>query len=165
MNEALVYVGGSNSAAGVIGSAERLAPTHSQRTNEWAPEWYQLAFSNCVAASIAHFVWFEMGNLIDTLSRLGFVATVWLWAVIAVLRMETIIDVAMEVGWTMKPRARANEDASRKPFRAVIAIGGAIVRWNVIVTVGAFRGNTDVDAYLSLGFGNSYREADCSNRS
>jgi hypothetical protein len=50
--------------------------------------------AHCVTASITHFVPFEVGNLIDTLSRLGFVATVWLWALIAVLRMETVIYVA-----------------------------------------------------------------------
>jgi hypothetical protein len=106
-----------------------------------------------------------VGNLIETLSRLGFVATVWLWAIIAVLRMETVIYVASEVVSAMKPRANANEDATGKPFRAVITVGGAVVWSDVIVTVGTFRRDSDVDAYLSLCFGSSCREADCSNSS
>ena len=84
-----------------------------------------------MTASIPHFVSFEVGDLIETLSRLGFVATVWLWAVIAVLRMETVIYVSSEVVSAMKPRASANEDATCKPFRAVVAIGGAVVRSDV----------------------------------
>ena len=128
--------------------------------------WYRLAFApNCVAASITHFVSFEVGNLIDTLSRLGFRATVWHWAFIAVLRMETVIYVASEVVSAMKPRARANEDATRKPFRTIVALWGAVIRRDVIVTVGTFRRNSDVDAYLSLCFGTSCREADYSNSS
>ena len=84
-------------------------------------DWYQLAFADYVAVSIAHFVCFEVGDLIETLSRLGPIATGWPWAVIAVLRMETVIYVAMEVGWAVKPRARPNEDPSYKPFRATTA--------------------------------------------
>ncbi len=77
---------------------EQSAPTRWQRTNEWAPDWYQLFFADDVAASIAHFVCFEVGNLIETLSRLGLIATGWPCAGIAVLRMETVIYVAMEIG-------------------------------------------------------------------
>jgi hypothetical protein len=121
--------------------------------------------ANCVTASITHFVPFEVGNLIETLSRLGFVATVWLWALIAVLRMETVIYVALEVVSAMKPRASANEDATRKPFRSVVAVGGAVVWSDIIITVGTFRRDSDVDGYLSLCFGSSCHEADRSNSS
>ena len=149
----------------VIGSAERSAPTHSQRTNEWAPGWYQLFFADDVAASIAHFVCFEVGNLIETLSRLGLSATGWPWAGIAVLRMETVIYVASEVVTAMKPRASTNEDATPKPFRVVVAVGGAVVRRDIVVPVGTHRRNSDLDAHLSLCFGSSCHEADSSNSS
>ena len=68
--------------------------------------------ANYMAVPVPHFVSFEVGNLIEPLSRLGFVAAVWPWSVIAVLRMKPIIYVAMEVGRAMKPRANANEDAA-----------------------------------------------------
>ena len=111
------------------------SPTHSQRTNEWAPDWHQLAFSNCVAVSVAHFVSFEVVDLIETLSRLGLIATGRPWAVIAVLRMEMVIYGAVEACRAVKPRASADEDATGKPLGAVVAVGGAIVGRDVIVTV------------------------------
>ena len=78
---------------------------------------------NCVTASIAHFVSFEVLNLVETLSRLGSVAAVWPWTGIAVLGMEMVIYVAVEVFMAMKPRARADEDAAGKPLWAVVAVG------------------------------------------
>ncbi len=83
------------------------------------------------------------------------------------VRMETVIYMASEVVRAMKPRAGANEDAARKPFRAVVAVGGAVVRGIVIVTVRTSRCGSDVhaDADLSLCFGSGYREADHSNGS
>ena len=44
---------------------------HSQKDERVGPpDWYQLAFADCVAASITrpNFVWFEVGNLIETSS-------------------------------------------------------------------------------------------------
>jgi hypothetical protein len=105
-----------------------------------------------VAASIAHFVSLEVGYLIETLSRIGFLATGWPWAVIAMLRMETVIYVAVEAFRTMKPWARANENPTGKPLRAVIAVWGAVVRRGIIVTIRTCRRNSDVDAYLSAVF-------------
>jgi len=116
-----------------------------------------------VAASIAHFVSFEVGNLIDRLRRFTFIANVWLCAFIAVLGIETVIYVALEVIRAMEPRASANEDTTRKPFRAVVAVRSASIRSNVIVAVRAVRGDANVNADLSPGFGGGYRETDSSD--
>ena len=118
-----------------------------------------------VTASIAHFVAFEVLNLIETLSRFSFLATSRLGAVISMLRMETVIYVAVEAGRAVKPRASADEDAATKPLRAVVAVGGALVGRGVIVTIGTFRRGSDFDAYLSLCFGSGSHEADSSNDS
>jgi hypothetical protein len=123
-----------------------------------------LAFAD-VTASVAHFVSFEVLNLIETPSRVGFLATGWPGAVIAVLGMEMVIYVAVEAGRTMKPRASADEDATGKPLWAVVAVGSAFVRRSVIVAVGTFRRNADIDLYLSLCFGSGYHETDCSDSS
>jgi len=104
-----------------------------------------------------------VGNLIERLSRLGFIATGWPWAGIAVLRMETVVYVAMEVGWAVKPRARPNEDATYKPFRAIVPIGSAFVRRDIVVPIGTHRRDSDLDGYLSLYCGSSRREADSGN--
>jgi len=122
-------------------------------------------FANYVAAAIALFVSFEVGNLIETHSRLGFVAAVWLWPAIAVFRMETVVDVPAEVVGAMKPWAGTNEYATRKPFRAVISVGSAVVRRGIVVAVGTVRRDSNADHYLSLGFGRSYGKADCSHSS
>jgi len=115
---------------------------------------YRLTFAlNCVAASIAHFVSFEVGDLIDVLIRIGFLTTGWPGAVIAVLGMETVIYMAAKTFRAMEPRTDANENATREPLRAIVAVGGAVVWRNVIVTVGTIRRNSDIDADLSLRFG------------
>jgi len=118
-----------------------------------------------VTAPIAHFVSFEVLNLIEMLIRVGFLTASWLGAVIAVLRMEMVIYVAVEACRAVKPRASADEDATGKPLGAVVAVGGAIVGRDVIVTVRTFRRDADVDLYLSLRFGSGHGKADCSNTS
>jgi len=115
-----------------------------------------------VAASISRFVSLKVGA-IDTLGRLGFLATFWRWALIAVVWMETVIHVALEATSAMKPRAGANEAVSIKPFRAVVASGSTAIRSDVVVTVGAVRGYADLDVVLSLRFGGGNGEADSGN--
>src|SRR5208283_207609 len=117
-----------------------------------------------VAASIARLVALEM-RAIDALGRLSFLAAFWCRAIIAVLRMETVIHVALEFVGAMKPRASANEDFATKPFRAVVAGGSTVIRSDVIVTVGAIRSHADDDVDLSLCFGSGSRDAECSNSS
>jgi hypothetical protein len=65
-----------------------------------------------VAAAVAHFVSFEVGDFIDALVRLRSVARMRHRAVIAVARIETVIYVAMELGGAVKPGANANEDTT-----------------------------------------------------
>jgi hypothetical protein len=117
-----------------------------------------------VATSIAFFVSFEVGA-IDPLCRLGFLATVWLGALVALLWVEAVIYVASELGLPMKPRAGADEDIPSKPLRPVIARRRTVIRSDVIVTIGALRSYPDLNADLSLRFWKGCREADCSNRS
>jgi len=90
-----------------------------------------------VATSIPSFVSTEV-RTIDTLRRLRFLASFWSWTLIAVLRMETVIYVALEVAGAVKPWASANEAVAVKPLRTVIASGGTVIRSDVIVTIGTF---------------------------
>jgi hypothetical protein len=69
-----------------------------------------------VAAPVTHFISFEVGNLIDPISRLGLLAGLWHVAFIAVFWMKAIIYVALEILRTMKPRTSADEGATRKPL-------------------------------------------------
>jgi len=102
-----------------------------------------------VAASITHFVSFEVCG-IDTPAGIRSLTDFWHGSFIAVFRMETIIDVAAEVGRAVKPWAGAYEDSCRKPFRTVIAGGCTGVRGDVIVTVGTVGGYSDVYGDLRL---------------
>ena len=87
-----------------------------------------LLFADDVTASVAHFVAFEVGNLIEMAVWVGSLTSGWHGAVIAVFGMEMVIYVTVEAFRTMKPWARADEDAAGKPLRAVVAVRGAIVR-------------------------------------
>ena len=79
--------------------------------------------------------------------------------------METIIDVATEVAGAMKPWTCTNEDSACKPFWAVVAGRSTTIRSDVIVAIGTFRGDTDIDAYLSLCCGEDCYKATCRNSS
>ena len=118
-----------------------------------------------VTASIAHFIAFEMLNPIKMFIGIGFFTTSWPRAVIPMFGMEMVIYVAVEACRAVKPGAGANEDSAGKPLRAVVAVGSAVIRRDVIVPVGTFRRDADVDLHLSLCFGSSDREADCRNSS
>jgi hypothetical protein len=117
-----------------------------------------------VATSIPLFVSFEVGT-IDTLRWLRLLTTLWLWALIAVLWIETVVYLAPELVIAMKPRSGANEYVPAKPFWTVVARRRTVIRSDVIVTVGAFRGYPDVDADLSLRLGGGCSKTTPSNSS
>ena len=94
-----------------------------------------------VAAPVPHFISFEVVNLIEMLCGLGFLTTLRLWTGVAMFRMKTVIYVALEVVRAMKPLASADENAACKPFRAIVAVGSAVIWSNVIVAVGTIRSN------------------------
>jgi hypothetical protein len=116
-----------------------------------------------MAAPITHFIPLEIGCILGMLCGLGFLATLWHCASIAVLRMVIIIYVATEAIAATKPRTGADEDTTGKPFRTVVAGGGTAIGRSVIVPIRTFRGDSDVDADLSLYFWSGHREADCSH--
>ena len=88
---------------------------------------------NCVATPIPRFIALELRGGYSL--RRGFVANLGPGAVIAVLWVESVIDVALEVGGAMKPGAGTDENAAIEPFRPVVAVGNAVIRSIVIVTV------------------------------
>lgn len=115
-----------------------------------------------VATSITRLVPLEV-RAIDALGGLSFLSAFWRWAIIAVLRMETVIHVAAEIVGAMKPRARANENFAVKPFRTVVAGRSTVVRSDVIVAVRTIGSRANDDADLSFCFGGGSRDTECSN--
>jgi hypothetical protein len=80
-------------------------------------------------------------------------------AFIATANIEAAIYMPEKVRGAVKPRTGTNEIATHKPFRCVVAIGGAGVRGKVVVPVGAFGFGSNVDNDLSLNLGSVHREA------
>jgi hypothetical protein len=77
--------------------------------------------------------------------------------------METVIYLATEALTAMKPRPGTDEGTTRKPFRTIVAGGSTPIRSGVIVPIRAFRGDSNVNADLSLYFRSGYHEANCGN--
>lgn len=113
-------------------------------------------------ASIAHFIPFEVRG-VDMFCRVRFLTALGHGALVAVLRMEMVVYMAAEIGSSMKPWARANEDAIHKPFRAVIAIGSAYIRRDIVVTIWTIGSYADVNGYLRCGWGSGRCQADSSD--
>jgi hypothetical protein len=114
-----------------------------------------------VAPAVSLFVTFEVG-LVHAPRRLGLLAAVRHCALIAVIWMEGIIDVAMEAFGAMKPRTSAYKDAAREPLRTVISGGRTAIRSGVVVAVRTFRCNTKADADLCISSRDECREGDSS---
>jgi hypothetical protein len=89
----------------------------------------------------------------------GSFATGWYRTFVAVIGMEMVIYMTTKVGRAVEPWAGTNEDTASKPFRAIVAVGSTVIGCCIIVAVGAIRGYSDVDSYLSLGF-RGWREGD-----
>ena len=95
----------------------------------------------CVAASIAHLVSVEVIK--------GFFSTFRMWTNVAVMWIETVINVATEVMWPVEPRAGSDEHAAAEPLRPVITIWCAVVRIKVVVAIGTSWFCSDIDRDLS----------------
>ena len=87
--------------------------------------------SVCVAAPITHLVSVEVIK--------GLVSTFRMWTSVAVMRIETVINVAVEVVGAVEPRADSDEHAAVKPLGSVVPVGGAVVRGEVVVAAAGFR--------------------------
>src|ERR1700685_1631688 len=117
-----------------------------------------------VSVPVMHFVALEVRNLVEVICRIGLVPFVWCGALIAMLWVEAVVYVAMEVVGTVKPRAGADEDAASKPLRAVIAIRGAGIWCVIVVAVWAIRRYANVDADLGCSLWRCRGETKCGNR-
>jgi len=85
---------------------------------------------------------------------------------VAVVGMEVIIYVAVEVGGSVKPWTRTDKSAAAKPLRTVVPVRSASVRSSFVITIGAIGSYSDIDANLGLcGFGRCCEERKTSNRS
>ena len=98
--------------------------------------------SACVAAPITHLVSVEVIE--------GLVSTVRMWTHVAVMRIETVINVALEVVSTMEPRAGSDEHAAVEPLGPVVPVWGAVVRSEIVIAIRAIRFCADIDGDLCM---------------
>jgi hypothetical protein len=70
---------------------------------------------------------------------------------VALPKVETMIDMSIEMIRSMEPRSGPDEYTAREPLRAIIAIRSAVVRRNLVVSVRTNRGFSDADPNLRGG--------------
>jgi len=106
-------------------------------------------FMCCMAhipVSIARFIALKM--------RKCMCVTVRQRAMISMTWIVPVIYVSIKTMRTMEPRAGANKDSARKPVRSVVAIGSAIIRRVVEISVRTYRRNADANGNLGcMSFG------------
>jgi hypothetical protein len=73
-------------------------------------------------------------------------------SLIAAAWIVAVIDVTVETLGAVEPRTRANENSAHKPVRAVVTVGGTIIRSVVKVTVRTDRRHPDANGNLSRRF-------------
>ena len=76
-------------------------------------------------------------------------------AVVAVARIELVIDVAVEARTTAIVGSCSDESAADKPLGSVVSVGCATVWAVAVVTVGARGADANADRDLGLRFGRS----------
>src|SRR5260370_33465565 len=83
--------------------------------------------SASVAAPITHLV---SGEVIK-----GLVSTVRMWTMVAVMWIETVIHVAVEVVSTVEPRAGSDEHAAVEPLEPAVPVGRAAAGLAIVVAI------------------------------
>jgi len=85
------------------------------------------ASAACVAPPITHLVAVEVIE--------GLVSTLRMRTGIAVIWIEAVIDVAVEVARTVEPRAGSDEHTAGEPLGPIVPVRGAIVWGDVVVAI------------------------------
>jgi len=93
-----------------------------------------------VAASITHLVSVEVIE--------GLVSAFRMWTNVAVMRIEVVINMAVEIVGPVEPRAGSDEHAATEPLGSVVPVWRAVVRGHIVVAIRAHRFCSDIDGDL-----------------
>src|ERR1700758_2530049 len=99
-----------------------------------------MALAHRVAVSIPHLVSVEVIE--------GFISTFRMRTSVAVVRIEAIVNVAVEAVRAVEPGADADEHAAVEPLGPIVAIRSAVVWREVVVAIRAHRFWPDIDGDL-----------------
>jgi hypothetical protein len=100
-----------------------------------------MASAACVSASITHLVPVEVIE--------GLVSTLRMWTHVAVMWIEAVINVSVEVVGAVEPRAGSDEHATAEPLGPVVPVWRAVVWGHIVVAIRATRFCSDIDRDLS----------------
>ncbi len=107
-----------------------------------------------VTRSIACFVALEVIERLSAAPRQ--------WPMIAMMRIVAIIYMSIEAMRTVEPRTRADEEAASKPVWSIVAIGSAIIRGIIEVSIWADGSRANRNADLRRGLRATGQEQSCS---
>jgi hypothetical protein len=107
----------------------------------------------CVASPIARLIAMEVVELL-------FVAP-WHWSPVPMVRIVSVVDMAVELMGAVEPAASADEDSPIEPVRTVVTVGCAVIGSVVKIPIRARRLHSDADG--DLGWHRA-RAAEQSNR-
>jgi hypothetical protein len=116
-----------------------------------------------VAEPVSHFISSEIVDVVEPLRRVGVITVIWRWAAISVMDIEMVVHVTAKVSRAVKPRAGTNEEATVEPLRAVVAVGSAGIRSEVIVAIRAYGFVIEPIAEHFVCVGSGRREEHSSN--
>jgi hypothetical protein len=100
-----------------------------------------MASAACVAAPVTHLVSVEVIE--------GLFSTFRMWTNVAVMWIEAVINVTVEVVGAVEPRTGTDEHATAEPLGPVVPVGGAVVWGEVVVAIRASRLCSDIHGDLS----------------
>jgi hypothetical protein len=100
--------------------------------------------------SVVDFVAVEVGGSKSS-PCFSMVAGVGYRASVSVIGVEVVIDMAVEVGGAVKPRAGSDKGSAAEPLRTIVSIRGAAVGSGFVIAVGAIGSDPDADVNLGLG--------------
>jgi hypothetical protein len=97
----------------------------------------------CMALSVTRFVALEVSEGLRAAGRHR--------AVVAIMRIIAVVDMAIEAVRAMEPGTGSEEQPADEPIRAIVPIRSAVVRGIVEVPIRAHRRWPNVDADADLG--------------
>ena len=112
-----------------------------------SPESGQRVLATRIMASIAH-VALSIARFVSVEVVEGLCSAFWQRSVIAVTRVKSVVDVALEAMRAVEPGTGPDKSTADKPVRPVVAMRGAVIRWVIEIAVGADGNHTNTDSNL-----------------
>jgi hypothetical protein len=78
----------------------------------------------------------------------GFVSRIRMGTNVAMMWVETVINVSVEIVRAVEPRAGSDEHSAVKPLGPIVSVWGTGVRGEVVIAIGASRLGSDIDGDL-----------------